>query len=96
MSQLLPVSTTEQEFIGLTKMGLLEHQIPSGPWLQFKRHTVCAACRNYDSGRFVIPQCRSCLTSGSGENWQFDSTVASKHVRIRGGDTSANQQEGET
>ena len=96
MSQPLPTSTTEQEFIGLAKMGLLECWMPSGWWSRLHYHRICKVCRHYDSGRFVISQCRSCLTSSSGENWQFDSTVADRYIRIRGGDTSANQQEGET
>ena len=98
MSQPLPVSTTEQEFIGLAKMGLLECWIPPGGligWhrLDSSRHHTCMACRNYDSGRFIISQCHPCLTSDDDNGWQFDSTAASKHVRIRGGDTSASQQE---
>ena len=95
MSQLLPTSTTEQEFIGLVKMGLLERQVPPGVWSRLRYHHTCMSCRHYDGGRYVEPRCRSCLV-GDTADWQFDSTVASKYIRLLGGDTSASQQEEET
>ena len=96
MSQPLPVSTTEHEFIGLVKMGLLERQGPSGWWSRLRYHRTCIACRKYFSGRSDFLQCRLCVGSDDDSGWQFDSTVANRHIRLLGGDTSANQQEMET
>ena len=85
MSQPLPTSTTEQEFIGLVQMGLLERRMTQGVWSRLRYHRTCAACHKHFSGRSDFLQCRSGVGSCGGENWQFDSEMASKHVRIRGG-----------
>ena len=98
MSQPLPTSTTEQEFIGLVQMGLLECWTLLGgsvDWyrLDSSRHRICKVCHHYDDGWSMASRCRLCLTNYDDSGWQFDSEMANRHIRLLEGDTSANQQE---
>ena len=82
MSRPLPDDISEEEYLGMAHMGLLEVAGQLSPKISSPR--VCSACIY---GQTLSERCGFCTVSER-QHWEFCASIAVQNVRIVGGDES--------